>query len=364
MPEPQFLGIASKLFDAVEKIDRPADFCAFGQCPIALPGLFVKELGDIGLPLSAAEAKRLIKVCKQAPYGKGTETVVDTKVRKVWELATESFKLRNPKWDSVIESTLRETESKLGLPNKALAAQLYKLLIYETGSFFLPHRDGEKLDRMVATLVICLPSKHSGGELVVTHQGQQQVIAMPNAAAALETDFAAFYADCQHEVKPLLRGYRLCLTYNLVLAKPRSNVSVEAPKFVDATKRVASVLSQWQAKSSDESDPPKKLAVTLEHRYTEAGLSIDKLKGVDLAKANVLFDAAEHADCDAYLALVTLYQSGEAAGGYDEYSYGYGSRHRYSSRYEEDEDDEDEDSSGSSEHTMGEIYDSSLNAKH
>ena len=104
----------------------------------------------------------------------------------------EAFKRRNPKWGSVIESTLRETERKLGLPNKSLAAQLYKLLVYVKGSFFLPHRDCEKLDRMVATLVICLPSKHSGGELIVHHQDQVRTIEMPGAAAGLETALKSF----------------------------------------------------------------------------------------------------------------------------------------------------------------------------
>lgn len=35
---------------------------------------------------------------------------------------------------------------------------LYKLLLYEPGSFFLPHRNTGKEDRMFATLVIVLPS--------------------------------------------------------------------------------------------------------------------------------------------------------------------------------------------------------------
>ncbi len=128
--------MATRLLDLVDKIDRPADFCTSGQCQNALPGLAVDQLGDIGLPLSAAEAKRLIKVCKQAPYGKGTETVVDTKVRKVWELDPEHFSLTNPKWNNAVASVLRKIEDELGLPKKSLAAHLYKLLLYEKGVFF------------------------------------------------------------------------------------------------------------------------------------------------------------------------------------------------------------------------------------
>ena len=48
--------------------------------------------------------------------------------------------------------------TELGLVPAAATTSLYKLLLYEPGSFFLPHRDTEKGDRMFATLVIVLPS--------------------------------------------------------------------------------------------------------------------------------------------------------------------------------------------------------------
>src|SRR5690606_23016941 len=95
----------------------------------------------------------------------------------------------------------------------------------------LPHRDGEKLDRMVATLVVSLPSAHEGGELVVRHEGAEEVIAFGGDSARFETRYAAFYADCEHEVRPLRSGHRLCLVYNLALAKPsRSRLGIDAPR--------------------------------------------------------------------------------------------------------------------------------------
>ena len=46
------------------------------------------------------------------------------------------------------------------------------MLVYGKGQFFLPHQDSEKDDAMVGTLVVSLPSAHTGGELVVDHAGQ------------------------------------------------------------------------------------------------------------------------------------------------------------------------------------------------
>lgn len=114
------------------------------------------------------------------------ETIVDTKVRKVWELDPDQFSLTNPKWPLMLDLLLREVETNLGLPLKKLAAHLYKLLVFEKGGFFLPHRAGEKLDRMVATLVINLPSKHSGGELVVYHEGRQTTAKIRTLASFLK----------------------------------------------------------------------------------------------------------------------------------------------------------------------------------
>lgn len=46
----------------------------------------VDGFGVLGLPLNAAEAKRLISVCEQAPFGMGERTVVDRSVRDTWEV--------------------------------------------------------------------------------------------------------------------------------------------------------------------------------------------------------------------------------------------------------------------------------------
>src|SRR5690242_16219833 len=91
-------AILEKLARALSKINRPGSFCASGSVPTVLPGLEVQGLGPIGLPLTSAQAKALISHCRQAPHGKGTKTVVDTSVRRVWRLEPKHFTLTNPDW--------------------------------------------------------------------------------------------------------------------------------------------------------------------------------------------------------------------------------------------------------------------------
>jgi hypothetical protein len=329
------VSVASQLLDALEKIDRPGAFCTSGRLPTVLPGLEVAGVGPIALPLGELQAAELKERAHQAPYGKGTRTLVDTNVRRVWEIDAKQVKLTNPEWEELIQDAVGVIQFELGLEKQKLSTHLYKLLFYEPGCFFLPHRDGEKLDRMVATLVIVLPSAHKGGELIVRHEGREETIDFGGPESRFRMHFAAFYADCEHEIRPVKSGYRLCLTYNLTLA--RSKKTITAPVTGPHVDTVGGVLARWR-----DAGEPAKLAVILDHQYTQQGLTSDALKGVDRAKARVLFEAARQVGCDAHLALVTLWQCGAA----EPSGYGYG--------YDDD---------GAS-HEMGEVIDESLTAEH
>ena len=66
---------------------------------------------------------------------------------------------------------------------------------------------------MVGTLVVTLPSSYTGGELMVGHGEEWKAYRGSKTALSL----VAFYADCRHEVLKVKSGYRITLTYNLLL---------------------------------------------------------------------------------------------------------------------------------------------------
>ena len=132
-------------------------------------------------------------------------------------------------WADTFGDILDRTTVGLGCPEGAVTAELYKLLIYERGGFFKPHRDTEKADGMVATLVISLPVPGAGGELVIRHQGRETVVDMRTDEPS-ELVYAAFYADCEHEILPVMDGHRVCLVYNLML-QDGSDTPLEAPEY-------------------------------------------------------------------------------------------------------------------------------------
>ena len=80
---------------------------------------------------------------------------------------------------------------------------------------------------MFGTLVIVLPSEHSGGELVVRHGSEEVTLSLDNDETS-QIRFAAFYADCEHEVKPITGGNRVCLVYNLVRPPKRAYLAEES----------------------------------------------------------------------------------------------------------------------------------------
>jgi len=125
---------------------------------------------------------------------------------------------------------------------------------------------------MFASLVVCLPSRHEGGTLIVSHDQQLKEIDFAGPQGEFKVQYAAFYADCRHEIKPVTQGYRVCLVYNLALTEGKRQP--EAPRHSDKVDEVAGLLTSLFADGS-----LQKIAIPLKHEYTESGLSLDKLKG-------------------------------------------------------------------------------------
>jgi hypothetical protein len=181
------------------------------------------------------------------------------------------------------------------------------------------HRDTEKAPGMFATLVLALPSVSTGGELMVRHKDREARLDL-KCEEPSEAAFAAFYADCVHEVRPVTSGCRLAVVFNLL--RKGKGPKPEPPSYAAEQVRVTALLGAWAgAKRGGDEGAPDKLIYPLEHAYTPAELGFDKLKGADAAVANVLVAAAPQAGCDLHLALVSIEESGTA-----EYAGGYGSR--------------------------------------
>ena len=118
-------------------------FAASGSLPDINPDLYVEGLGKIGLPLSERDAEALAHVCHEAPFGKGSETFVDTNVRETWQIDAHKVRFRNGKWAEQVNYAVSKVIEGLGIVGAAatIRAELYKLLLYEPGALFDTHRE-------------------------------------------------------------------------------------------------------------------------------------------------------------------------------------------------------------------------------
>ncbi|KAI9013515.1 hypothetical protein DFJ74DRAFT_610046 [Hyaloraphidium curvatum] len=263
-----------------------ASFAAQVDVPAFPPVISVDGLGVLPLPLVPFAADALPRPHLSASkFGKGTETLLDPAVRTSLEAPPAVQRILNPEWDAAIQVSARALADALGVNSNVLVeAQLWRLILYEPGSFFRPHRDSEKAPGMFATLVVQLPcaEEQRGGALVGTHNGTTKRFRVADPVRALRPSGFGFFADCTHEVELLESGRRLVLVYNLVRRGAGAVPSAPAGPTHDAAVTSLSCI----ARSMAERGKHACLLVPLEHEYSAASfghLGAAALKGKDAA---------------------------------------------------------------------------------
>lgn len=136
--------LRARLDDCLSNIQSSGSFALFAHLKNPPnPGLHLKNGGTIGLPLSDRDAEVIIAASHAAPFGKGEETIVDSSVRKTWELSPTDFGIRNPAWQEFLKSIVAQVSAGLGvdMTGDAVSAELYKLLLYDEGAMFKAHQE-------------------------------------------------------------------------------------------------------------------------------------------------------------------------------------------------------------------------------
>ena len=167
-------------------------------------------------------AKKLMRHCKPAPFGVGSETRHDARVREGGQLLAADGALRVLGLDLETTGILEEVRRVL-CPDDAHApsAELYALNVYDRLGHFVTHKDTPRDPAVFGTLVVCLPMSFRGGDLVLRHE-TTRVHAWASARSyhRPENDpyrvrWAAFYGDVDHRIERVTEGTRVTLTYNL-----------------------------------------------------------------------------------------------------------------------------------------------------
>lgn len=135
---------------------------------------------------------------------------------------------------------------------------------------------------MFATMVVILPSKFTGGDVHLGHAGSSKVFKC-SEDSLFNISALSWYTDVFHEVKPIKKGYRLALSYNLIR---RSTVPKPILPSSDVTaKKLGLAFRIW---ADGKVVSTKKLVYLLDHAYSMSGLQSSILKGTDAVKVKLL----------------------------------------------------------------------------
>ncbi len=282
--------------------ERESSFCAQGSLALDALSLQVNGVGWLPQPVAHEQGQALHAASRPALHGRREATVLDTRVRNTGEIAPDALTLH---WSAGALNALQaEVAQALGLA--PLEVRLHNLLVYGPGQFFKPHQDTEKHPGMVATLVLVWPSAHIGGALRVVHGRQQAEFASQHLQADALRWFA-FYADCQHEVLPVQEGWRVMLTFDLVLPM---QAALTGPKA--SPELLAALRAQCCPDGQPRADP---WVFLLDHEYSQRGLRWNLLKGLDRPRVAALQAAAQELGLVTHLALAQIHESWTATSG-------------------------------------------------
>ncbi|PLB55677.1 oxidoreductase, partial [Aspergillus steynii IBT 23096] len=160
--------------------------------------------------------------CIPATFGRGDQDVLDPTYRRAGKLEPAHFSSNfHPADFGIIDQieqdllpTINDGPGSSGYRRKIIP-ELYKLNVYTGPSgFFHKHVDTPRGPKQIGSLVVCLPSEFKGGVLHVRNGGQDLSYDWSHASGSA-IQWAAFYSDCEHEIKAVTEGERITLTYNL-----------------------------------------------------------------------------------------------------------------------------------------------------
>lgn len=295
-----------KIADALAKDDEEQSSSFYTKHELKPSDIHIDIQGvrSVEFPLKKSTIQEWLGLASKAKFGFREKTLLDDSVRDTYEIPAKQLEVTLNK--SALDEILTMMQSDLGLPNDAkLVLHLHNLLIYGPGQFFKKHQDSEKVQNMVATLVMVLPSPHIGGDLHIEHNKEHCIFASENIDSKT-IKCIAFYADCQHEIKKVTQGYRVALTYNVSL-QPAKDMRSQTPN----PKLEAAIQDYFDERDAPE---PAQLVYFLNHTYTEHSLNWDLLKGADRANASSFYLAAQNLDLKCSLALVEIHESWTADG--------------------------------------------------
>ncbi|KNE98382.1 hypothetical protein PSTG_08302 [Puccinia striiformis f. sp. tritici PST-78] len=274
---PNYIDLKNLLLNAFKTINTTGIFAAWEPLSTPPAELYVEGVGDVYMPLSEGIVQQLIAKAHPTPYGFGSKRLCISQL----------------------------VAAKLSI-NQPVRMDFDKMLIYGKEAIFKPHTDTKSTRGMFGTLIICLPSAHSGGEVLVKHRDESMILGRSD----VDQSFACWYSDVTHEVLPVESGHRCVLTYNLAIMPSHNQPTASA---LDSKKvPLRKALERWLKDLTDSggAGTPSHLYHSLHYGHAQADTSFEALEARDFAQTHALRGLTHELPFEIFLALLEKQECG------------------------------------------------------
>ena len=90
--------LRENILNCLKDLKGSGKFISVHTTEFQFPGLEVNGVGEIAYPINEMQAKALIQVAQKAPFGKGSETIVDSNVRSASEIDASQLNFKGERW--------------------------------------------------------------------------------------------------------------------------------------------------------------------------------------------------------------------------------------------------------------------------
>ncbi|KAF7294581.1 WW domain-containing protein [Mycena indigotica] len=244
----------------------------------ANPGLSIKGIGVVGLPLSDRDADLVRQVISPS-------STPDQTVGNAWELGAQLIECMNPAWSAYLEEVvLKDIWRKLTPHASGLRLKLQSLILWEQSHnpmLYECTQSQQSDSTEFASVHVILPSTYTGGHVQLSFASSSEHYDL-SPTSSFSTSFVAWYHGVECQIKPIESGRRLALSYRLVVSEgPRPTLPVMTDKLQDLRR----FLRKWSNFQEYEPDSvPTIIAYTLAYEYHDDDLRGDTLKLEDRHK--------------------------------------------------------------------------------
>ena len=281
--------IRERLPAALASLPNTGAFCAFAEEALSLEALPIDGLGAVAMPLEPPTMERLVRAADRPDP------------RRPASLAPERVHLEDPGWARLLRKITRVASNRLGADAK-VEARLRGVSIQQTGQpgFELPLGPSEP--GRFGSLVVALPSVHTGGELTVAHAGRIERVDL-NGRAPDVVRWVAFYSEATQRAEPLTMGSRFLLLFSLVAVEGPTPTIPDDSAHVDD---LVAMISDWER---DRRELPR-VVLPLCMPYGQFDLTFARLQGPDRVAHSALGRAATRTGCVLYLGQLVVVEQG------------------------------------------------------